>query len=348
LNSNEIDIEAFLLSRKNIPVIDVRSPSEFIHGHVPSALNVPLFSDSERARVGIIYKQSGVNDAVLEGLKYAGPKLVHICEQASQISRNQEIIVYCQRGGMRSGSVAWLLKTAGFKVFILKGGYKSYRKKVLDSFSNIFRFIIIGGKTGTGKTEFLKLLSEKGEQVLDIEEIAHHRGSVFGQIAGIEQDSNEYFENNLFEKLHSFDILKNVWIEDESRVIGKNILPIEMYNKMKRSPVIVLDLEKEKRVKHLVNMYSSCGKTFLSESLNKISKRIGKLMHQKALEALYKDDFETVASLALHYYDKAYDKLLDEKKEMIKGRFRINSVSDNESVEKIIEFVNSEKDLWKI
>ena len=182
---------------QNVPLLDVRSPAEFEQGHIPGAINVALFTNEERARVGTIYKTQGKDEAVLEGLRIVGPKMASIVEQALELAPERKLKVHCWRGGMRSGSVGWLLRQAGFSVEVLNGGYKAYRQKVLQELANPFNFVVVGGPTGSGKTHVLKALQNSGEQVIDLEGLAHHRGSAFGHMGLEEQPSSEYFENLL-------------------------------------------------------------------------------------------------------------------------------------------------------
>jgi tRNA 2-selenouridine synthase len=160
----QINIERFFDLTETIPVIDVRSPKEFEHAHIPGAINLPLFSNEERARVGICYKNEGRQAAVLLGLEIAGPKLAYFALKAQELSVNNQLVIHCWRGGMRSSSMAWLFGTLGIKTFVLEGGYKAYRRFIKNRFAEKANFIVLGGLTGSGKTEILKELAKMGQQ----------------------------------------------------------------------------------------------------------------------------------------------------------------------------------------
>lgn len=301
-----LDPSSFLEAAKNTAVIDVRSPKEFAHAHIPKAINIPLFDDEERAKVGTLYKQQGKDAAVLLGLEMVGPKLANFVKKSQEIAPSKEVLVHCWRGGMRSGSFAWLLKTAGFKTDILKGGYKAYRNHVLDTFKKPYQLIVLGGKTGSGKTEILKELKNIGEQVIDLEGLANHKGSSFGMLGQAPQPSSEMFENLLAQELAQLDNTRPIWIEDESQGIGHCFISLAFWQQMRVAKTVVLDVSQEIRVKRLVQEYASFDTELLENAINRIQKRLGGLQHKKALEALTQKNFEEVARMTLHYYDKSY------------------------------------------
>jgi tRNA 2-selenouridine synthase len=207
---------------------------------------------------------------------------------------------------MRSGAMAWLFSFSGIKTSVLTGGYKAYRHFVRESFSKGPRVLILGGMTGSGKTEMLKYLASEGEQVLDLEGLANHKGSAFGALGQQEQPTNEQFENNLAEKWLSLDPAKPVWIEDESRNIGKVIIPDLLFEKMSRAEVVFLDVPFEERVKRLTADYGSFGQAELIAVIEKISKRIGGDVAKTAIISLQNGDLELTVSMVLNYYDKTY------------------------------------------
>ena len=200
-----------------LPIIDVRSPGEFAKGHVAGAVSMPLFSDEEGHEVGLCYKTKGQEAAIKMGLDFVGPKMSGFIDEANRIAPNRQLNMYCWRGGMRSGSMAWLLKTAGFKVNVIKGGYKAWRNEAMEILARPFPLITLGGLTGVGKTEILKALETKGQQVIDLEGMANHTGSAFSS-TGKKQPSSEEFENQLAFKLLNFDLSRPIWIEDESNL----------------------------------------------------------------------------------------------------------------------------------
>lgn len=290
-----------------LPVVDVRSPGEFARGHIPGAHSVPLFSDAERAVVGTLYKQTGRDAAVLEGLRIVGPKMADIVEQARTLAPEGRIAVHCWRGGERSGSVAWLLDKAGFhEVITLKGGYKAFRNHVLDSFSEVPELRVLGGYTGTGKTETLHYLSELDQQVIDLEGLARHKGSSFGALGEEPQPTQEHFENMLWHALRSVDRRRPLWVEDESHMIGRNKLPDTFYAALRTAPLLFAEMPLEERVERLVKDYGSFPVELLGEAVQRIAKRIGPQHAKAAMEALADRDLHTVARITLHYYDKTY------------------------------------------
>lgn len=314
----KIDIQQFLKLREQFPVIDVRSPGEYHKAHIPGAHNIPLFNNEERARVGIIFKQTGRIAAIKEGLKIVGPKMLHKVERAEEIAgERKELIVHCWRGGMRSENMAWLFSRVGIHCYVLTGGYKSYRRYCRKQLERPVSLIILGGYTGSGKTEMLHALRNHGEQFLDLEGLANHKGSVFGSFGEEEQLPNEHFENLLFEKWLNFDFNKPIWVEDESKMIGKNCLPDELFHKMRSAPVIKVEIDKKIRLERLVKEYACFDKQMLKDSIWKISRRLGGQNAQKAMEALDNDDFYTAVDITLRYYDKAYQHGLD-KRELAK------------------------------
>ena len=290
-----------------LPLIDVRSPGEFARGHIPGAHPLPLFNNAERAVVGTLYKQTGRDAAVLEGLRIVGPKLAGIVEQARALAPDGRIAVHCWRGGERSGSVAWLLDKAGFaEVLTLKGGYKAFRNHVLQSFHAVPELWVLGGFTGTGKTETLQHLAELDEQVIDLERLAHHKGSSFGGLGQAPQPTQEHFENMLWEALRSMDPGRALWVEDESHMIGRNKLPDAFFAALRGARLFFADMPLEDRVERLVKDYGAYPKEQLGEAVQRIARRIGPQHAKAALAALDQGDLHTVARITLGYYDKTY------------------------------------------
>lgn len=288
-------------------VLDVRSPSEYTHGHIPGALSFPLFSDEERAAVGTVYKQKSKELAMELGLEYVGPKMAGFVRQAKKLAPHRQLAVHCWRGGQRSGSMAWLLRQAGFDVVTLEGGYKNYRRAVLDGFSEVkFPLLILGGRTGTGKTKVLWALQNLGEQVLDLERLANHKGSAFGFIGELPQPKVEQFENNLSQALQKFDLSRRIWVENESRSIGRIYVPDDFWAQMKAAPLLHLEIPQAARIQNLLDDYVLTDKDDLRTAFLKIEKKLGGQHLKTALEALDRDDFAAAATIALGYYDKTY------------------------------------------
>lgn len=288
------------------PLLDVRSPAEFEQGHIPGAFNLALFTNEERAVIGTLYKKEGKDKAVLEGLRIVGPKMASIVEQALEFAPDRKLKVHCWRGGMRSASVAWLLNQAGFSVEILVGGYKAYRQTVLSDLAKTRKFIVIGGPTGSGKTYIIKALNKLGEQVVDLEGLANHKGSAFGALGEDAQPSNEQFENNLQEIVNKMDVNKPIWIEDESRKIGSIYLQDHIWFQMRDAILINISLPVSERINFLVNEYGKFSNEELAGSILKIGKRLGGQNVKACLEWLDKGELHLVAEASLLYYDKAY------------------------------------------
>jgi len=297
----------FLQKAQSLPVIDVRSPAEYAHAHIPGAINIPLFDNDGRAKVGTCYKQLGHDAAVRLGLILVGPKLADFVAQADAIAPHREMLVHCWRGGMRSGSFSTLLRAAGYTVYTLEGGYKAYRNHVLAAFEQPRSIVILGGKTGSGKTDILKSLHKIGEQVIDLEGVAHHKGSSFGAVGQDPQPSTEQFENLLHQEWQQLDPTRRLWLEDESRNIGTCIIPLPLWQQMEQVPTIFfLDIPKHLRIQRLVREYACYDSQLIQEATERIKKRLGGQHYNAAIEALAKQDYATGAAISLDYYDKAY------------------------------------------
>lgn len=301
----QVPVDRFLAAE--FPIIDVRSPGEFAHGHIPGAVNLPLFTDAERAEVGTLYKQQGRKPAMLHGLRITGPKLAGLVEQASAMAPGNSVAVHCWRGGERSASVAWLLeKAAGMQVLTLQKGYKAFRHQVAASFARPWNLRILGGYTGTGKTELLGLMRGLGAQVVDLEALARHKGSAFGGIGQAAQPSTEQFENLLWQALRKLDPGKPVWVEDESQLVGQVKVPDPFFAQMRKAPVAFVDLPQPYRAQRLVRDYGSCQPEELAAAIVRIGKRLGPQHAKAALDALQAGDLLGVAQTTLTYYDKTY------------------------------------------
>lgn len=302
---SEISIDEALKSAQ--PIVDVRSPGEFEQGHIPGAVSIPLFSDEERAQVGTVYKQQSREAAVALGYKFVAPKLGDFISRAREVVPDGKVTVHCWRGGMRSRAFADHLSENGFeKVEVVTGGYKAFRNYVLDHFEAPLPLKVLGGYTGSGKTLILHELKKLGEQVIDLEGLAHHKGSAFGGIGQGEQPTVEQFENDLHEILSKLDLRRPVWVEDESHNIGKVKLPMALYGQMRKAEVFFIDIPKEKRAEHLAEEYGVCDNQYLADAIDRISKRLGGLRTKEALAGLEKNNFYEVALLTLDYYDKFY------------------------------------------
>ena len=348
MSIEKINIEKFLELSKQYPVIDVRSPGEYKHAHIPGAYSLPLFTDEERAVVGTAYKQESREKAIKHGLDFFGPKLNRMVEEVETILdlrlknadlnnnkseienlKSKIILLYCWRGGMRSGAVGWLLDVYGFKVYTLIGGYKKFRNYVLDNFKLPFNLKILGGYTGSGKTEVLKELKRKGELVVDLEGIANHKGSAFGNIGLPKQPTQEMFENLLSLELQTmsyeqkagsskapFRGFGGIWLEDESQRIGLVNIPNDLWHFMRQSPVYFLDIPFEERLKHLAEEYGTLDREKMIDAVVRIKERLGGLEAKRAIKFLKEDNTIESFRILLKYYDKWYTKGLHNRKEI--------------------------------
>jgi tRNA 2-selenouridine synthase len=306
----QLDVTYFLsqlhlTSSGAVVLFDVRSPKEFNAGHIPGAINLPLLNDDERHQVGITYKELGQEAAVKKGFELVGHKFTSYIDLAFNHAPQKKIFVYCWRGGLRSNIMAWLLQVAGFDVSLLKGGYKSFRSYCYDLFEKKGQLIILSGMTGSGKTDWLKKLAQAGEEVIDLEGLANHKGSAFGSLGQPEQHPQEHFENLLGIALNNSES-QNIWIEDESRFIGKLRIPDVFYLRISDSPHVEILLSKEKRIERIISEYGNFPKEILAEKTKSITKRMGGDQVKISLEALESDDLIGWINPLLYYYDKAY------------------------------------------
>jgi tRNA 2-selenouridine synthase len=304
--SVKIDIEKFLKLAEEYPVADVRSPAEYNHGHIPGAINIPLFDDNQRERVGIKYKKEGRSKAIIKGIELSGPSMHSKLLEALKIAKKGKILVHCWRGGMRSEAMAWLFSLGDIDTEVLEGGYKSYRHHILKSISEKRKMIILGGMTGSSKTHILNFLKNHGQQVIDLEDLANHRGSAFGSLGQLPQPSSEHFANLLFDEWKRIDKATPLWIEDESRNIGTVFMPDAFYNNMQETPTIILLMDLKTRLPRLIDEYSSYPPDLLKGTVMKISKRLGMDNTREALSAIESGDFARASEIILKYYDKTY------------------------------------------
>jgi tRNA 2-selenouridine synthase len=340
--TERIDASEFLDRAGNLPVIDVRSPKEYLQGHIPGAENLSLFNDDERAVVGTIYNNSGRDAAILKGLEFAGPKLADFVKKLLKIAPKKEVLLHCWRGGMRSEQMAWLFDQAGFSVSLLIGGYKSYRHFIRNELTQKAQIIILGGMTGSGKTETLHALREKGEQVLDLEAIANHKGSVFGALGQDIQPTNEQFENNLYAQWSKLDLSRVIWIENESRMIGNITIPDPFFDQMTKAKIFVVEIPREKRLQRVLEQYAQFDKESLKTSMLKIAEKLGGTRTKEAVLAIDHDDLVTAAGIALDYYDKTYYFATEKRSSQIIGRLAVEEIDPEKIAEQIARKFHAE------
>lgn len=301
-----MDIEEFLRSSHKLPVIDVRSPSEYEYGHIPGAVNMPLFSNEERSMIGTLYLKKGSSEAMIRGLEIVGPKMAVFAREGYKIAPNGQALMYCWRGGMRSNSMAWLMKAIGIETHTLSGGYKSFRRQARESLSMPLQMVVIGGMTGTGKTKIIELIKAKGKQVVHLEELAGHKGSVFGGIGLSQQPSTEQFENDLFWQIRQFNPDEPVYIEDESLSIGNVFIPAVFYNQMVISPLIEISMPEERRIQYLTNEYGQANPEELIGAVRKLERRLGLLQASQISNLIENTHIEQAVAMIISYYDKKY------------------------------------------
>ena len=296
------------------PVFDVRSPSEYEHAHIPGAFSLPLFDDEERRIVGTAYKQQSREEAIKIGLDYFGSKMrpmVVTVEESLKSGTSKVVLVHCWRGGLRSSAVAWLLDLYGFEVMVLDGGYKNYRRWVLERFALSYSIRILGGFTGSGKTEILHKLRQLGHPVIDLEGLAHHKGSSFGALGQPTQPGNEMFENQLAMELDRYNKLipgQPIWLESESSRIGCININHVFFQQMKSGDYIRLMIPREERLKKIVTEYGSFDKDTLIAAVIRIKKRLGGLETQNTINYILQGDISSAFEILLAYYDRFYEK----------------------------------------
>lgn len=367
----KLTIEEFVKLAKEHPVLDVRSPGEYNHAHIPGAYSLPLFTDEERKIVGTAYKQQNREAAIKIGLDFFGVKMKTMVEQVEgicnlelgkkaresnskpPIPNYQTLLIHCWRGGMRSAGVAWLLDLYGFKVYALIGGYKAYRKWVLAQFEKDYNFNIIGGYTGSGKTLLLHELKMQHKKIIDLESLANHKGSAFGALGEEPQPKQEMFENLLAEQLavDSWPLAREngalaindlqsttTYLEDESQRIGNLQIPMPLWNTMRRSPVYFLDIPFTERLDHITNEYGKFEKEKLIEAIIRIQKRLGGLQTKMAIEQLQEGHLRECFRILLTYYDKWYSKGLYNRENLssLLNKIACSGVDTKTNTEKLL------------
>ena len=325
----KIDIETFLKLSGSFPVLDVRSPDEYLHAHIPGAVSVPIFNDEQRRIIGTAYKKQSRQIAVNYGLEYFSERMKVIPGEVEKLfhtgnekdNTDKTFLVHCWRGGMRSGSVAWLLNLYGYKIYLLDGGYKAFRTWALAQFEKVYSVKVLGGFTGSGKTVILEELSTRGENVIDLEGLANHKGSAFGSLGEQSQPSSEMFENLLAVQLWKISQKHNgdgetknyIWVEDESAHIGTVGIPKPFWLQMRESKLYFLDIPFEERLKNIVKVYGVFENSLLIECVLKIQKRLGGLHAKKTIEFIEAGKTDEAFSILLKYYDKMYGQSLQKR-----------------------------------
>ncbi|XP_078605050.1 tRNA 2-selenouridine synthase-like [Branchiostoma floridae x Branchiostoma japonicum] len=239
-------------------VLDVRTPAEFAEDHIPGARNLPVLSDQERVKVGILYNENSFEARKLGAALISANIASMIQDDLIDKPKDYTPLVYCWRGGQRSGSLGIILSHIGFKVYLLEGGYRTYRQTVVRDIKELpaqFKFLMLSGMTGVGKTFLLHRLQEQGEQVLDLEGAARHKGSILGLWAGETQPSQKAFESSLRNSLAQFNPSRPVWLESESSKVGHLHIPAQLFEQMKTAHRIELSVPMSCRIQQILRDY---------------------------------------------------------------------------------------------
>lgn len=333
-------------------VIDTRSPDEYKTDHIPGAINLPVLYNKERADVGTMYKENSFE------ARKTGATIVakHISEYLETYFNNKpqsySPLIYCWRGGQRSRSLGIILSEIGFQTYVLSGGYKTYRQQVrsdLEDLPSKFKYNVISGLTGCGKTYLLKKLQEHGEQVLDLEGLAKHKGSVLGQYQDENQPTQKYWESLLRHKLLFFNQELPVWVESESARIGRLFIPQNLFNEMCKSKRFCIQLPISERVKYILEDYNY----FINDinSLKNLLNSLRKLHSNKTIdqwiELAEKGSWEDFVHVILRdHYDKMYthsqknNNLSNNEENVIMSDFT------NNSVDLAIEYLIEKRQNW--
>ncbi|MDD3462743.1 MAG: tRNA 2-selenouridine(34) synthase MnmH [Sulfurospirillaceae bacterium] len=327
---HEITIEEFISQRESFDlVIDARSPSEFAESHIPNALNFYALSDTEHEEVGHMYKQISRVGAKVKGAQYICNNVsTHLNTIYPAYPLSSKIAIYCARGGLRSESIGVILSNIGYRIYKIKNGYKAYRQNVVDFFEKFEHnnFIVLGGNTGCGKSEILPFLP----RYIDLEKTANHLGSAFGSIKG-KQPSQKAFQNNLAEQLRNIKTDEPIFIEGESRRMGKIMLPSRLHEAMSRGFRIEIKAPLELRVKRIMKDYEKVDSAFFYTCIDLISTYIKKEAKESAIKAYESGDLEKVAEILLvDYYDVVY-------KKPKKIDLTIENISTKDTAKKLIQ-----------
>ena len=336
--SKSITVEK-ALNKSKTQWIDVRSPREYNKGHFTDAINIPIFSDKQFSELGTLYKHHSQEKAMQLGQEYANEKTAYLLNKLSKI-KHKKIILYCARGGMRSKGMQTLLYSENFTVYRIERGYKAIREYVLNSFTNKKKLIIVGGNTGSGKTTILNEMKSQGLSIIDLERIANHRGSVFGDLGLSKQSTQQQFENDLAYEWLSISSEENTYIESESRKIGRVVIPNAIWEMMEEAMYIKIDMSIKRRVNNLLDEYGTPEKSILKEKIDSIANRLGSQNSKIIKEELDKNNLPKFCKMLLeNYYDKLYQKSYD-RRETSKKIIQINGESNNKIISKIVEISN--------
>jgi tRNA 2-selenouridine synthase len=316
-------------------IIDVRSEGEFAEDHIPGAVSMPVLNDRERDEIGTMYKQIGAFEAKRRGATLVARNIAaHIDTHLGDAPRDFRPLVYCWRGGQRSGAMARILSEIGWKVTLLEGGYKTYRKAILDGLDSLpstLRVIMLRGRTGTAKTRILRAAAEAGAQIIDLEGLASHRGSLLGPEPGQPQPSQRHFESHLFAAMHRLDPARPVFIEAESNKIGDLHVPRALWHRMRDAPALQVVAPLAARVKFLLADYDHiiAEPDRLKPLLSWVVTRIGHERVDDWRSCVDAGDWAGFVRRVLEdHYDPAYDRSAAARQHADLGELAVDSLDD--------------------
>lgn len=322
--------------------VDVRSNGEYEEFTIPGAVNIPIFNNEERSIIGTIYKKESVEKAKKVGIQFVSAKLLELFERFSELKNShKEVIIFCERGGMRSSALWSLFNSIGLRTIKLEGGYKGYRAAVNENLPKLVEevtFIMLHGHTGTGKTELLKQLEERGLDVLDLEGYANHRGSLLGDVGLPGKVSQKKYDALVFEKLRRRKS-NFILIEAESGRIGNIVIPQFMHNKMKKGIHLYVEGSLEARAKRIVDEYivNENSKQEILDALDKLGRYLGAKKTEHIIELVQAEDYmEATRELMVMHYDPLYAK----GQQRYEFKLTVNSDDMEKAVESIEIFVN--------
>ena len=290
-----------------LPIVDVRSPSEYEAGHIEASINIPILNNQNRAVIGRTFKQEGREAAIKLGFQLVNPLRNDLLDTLNKKVDGKTIALYCARGGLRSNHMAAFFAENGYTVYVLNGGYKAFRNHLLSIIAQFKRIVVLSAHTGSGKTEILHALKNKGAQVLDLEGLAKHKGSVFGALGNDAQPSSAAFHNLIFEELKNYNPNDVLWVENESFTIGQVHLPIELWTHMKIASGVELSVPLEERVGYIVADYGRYESGDLVACIQKLNKRLGDEACRNICSLVEEGDLKAAVYGLFKYYDKAYE-----------------------------------------
>eukprot|EP01122_Echinamoeba_exundans_P013779 TRINITY_DN6068_c0_g2_i1.p1 TRINITY_DN6068_c0_g2~~TRINITY_DN6068_c0_g2_i1.p1 ORF type:complete len:384 (+),score=46.26 TRINITY_DN6068_c0_g2_i1:33-1184(+) len=325
-------------------IIDARSPSEFAEDHLPAAINLPVLDDKEREIIGTLHKDNRLQ-ARIDGAALISKNISRFLENHFRKKpADYKPLVYCWRGGQRSQSLALILARIGFKTVVLDGGYRSYRRDLVANMPNKinqFNYNILRGPSGTSKTKILREMSQRGFQVLDLEAMANHKGSVLGSMPNDPQPSQKLFESRLYGQLQRFDPKLPIWLEGEGSKIGAISVPLELIQKLRNAQTILLDVPKSERIKFIIEDYNYVmkDKQELKATLGKLARFVGNELVAQMHELVDQERWEQLVEILLEkHYDPLSKKFLETRLTNLRATIHVPTLASRD-VDQLIEKV---------